>query len=191
MPADISSSGMPSSMRAALQNAPPVTFGRFNGPRTTITEMVRALNGPRGERSVLVRSFTESVVRGLQPKDYLSEILAIRYAVSDKTRYLNDPATTEWVKDPERIVEEINATGTALIDCDEYALLIATMLRQVGRQARYVTVGFGLGGAHTHVFAEGQEPKTGIWICCDPVAGTEEAKMLGRVTSYKIWSTDA
>lgn len=177
-------------MHQALQSAPPTTFSRFTGPATTILEMRRAINGPRGERSVLVRSFTESVVRGLQPKDYLSEINAIRYAVTDHTRYLNDPVTTEWVKDPQRIVEEINATGRSTIDCDEYALLIATMLRQVGREARWVTVGFGLPGSYTHVFAEGKEPKSGAWIICDPVAGTEEDKMQRRVTTYKFWSTE-
>lgn len=179
-------------MLQALESAPPVKFAPFTGPRTTIAEMVRALNGPRGERSVRVRSFTESVVNGLQPKDYLSEILAIRYAVTEHTRYLNDPTTTEWVKDPERMVEEIQATGKAAIDCDEYALLVATMCRQVGRDVWFVTVGFQpLSKNHSHVFALVKEPKTGTRIICDPVAGTEEDKMASRVTSFKIWSTDA
>jgi hypothetical protein len=177
-------------MLPALNSAPPVKFARFTGPRTTIDEMVRALNGVRGERSVRVRSFTEGVVRGLQPKDYLSEILAIRYAVAEKTRYLNDPLTTEWVKDPERLVEEIEATGSAACDCDEIALLTATMLRQVGRDVEFVTVGFvPLSNNHSHVFVHVREPKSGAWIVCDPVAGTEEDKMLSRVTTQKFWST--
>lgn len=176
-------------MAHALSKAPPVTYGPFRGPRTTIDEMVRALNGPRGERSVRVRSFTESVVSGLQPKDYLSEMLAIRYAVAEKVRYLNDPLTTEWVKDPERLVEEIQANGRANADCDEIALLIATMIRQVGREAEFVTVGFQKNGAHSHVFTRGLEPKSSTWIVLDPVAGTTEDAMLSRVTSYRTWRT--
>ena len=178
-------------MFQALESAPPVTFRPFAGPRSTIAEMIRALNGPRGERSVRVRSFTESVVRGLQPKDYLSEILAIRHAGAEKIRYVNDPETTEWVKDPERLVEEIEATGKAAADCDEIALLIATMLRQVGREVEFVTVGFGVPGSYSHVFARGKEPKSGAWIVCDPVAGSEEDRMLARVTTYKAWRTNA
>ena len=177
-------------MPFALNQSPPVTFAPFTGPRTTISEMNRALNGQLGERSVRVRSFTESVVRGLQPKDYLSEIVAIRYAVAEKVRYLNDPLTTEWVKDPERLVEEIETTGSAAADCDEIALLTATMLRQVGRDVDYVTVGFGLPGNHSHVFTRVREPKSGVYIVCDPVAGTEEDRMLTRVTSHKIWRTN-
>jgi transglutaminase-like putative cysteine protease len=177
-------------MLTALNSSPPVKFAPFLGPRTTIDEMIRSLNGQRGERSVRVRSFTEEAVRGLQPKDYLSEILAIRYAVGEKIRYLNDPLTTEWVKDPERLVEEIQANGTAAADCDEIALLTATMLRQVGRDADFVTVGFGAPGSHSHVFARAKEPKSGIYIVCDPVAGTNEEQMLARVTSFKIWRTN-
>ncbi len=172
-----------------ISNTPPVTIAPFRGPRTTIEQMVRDLNGPRGERSVRVRAFTESIVRGLQPKDYLSEILAIRHAVATRVRYLNDPISTEWVKDPERLVEEIEAHGTTLADCDEIALLIATMLAQVGREVEFVTVGFGLPGSYTHVFVRVKEPKSGQWIVCDPVAGTTEESMLGRVTTYKTWRT--
>ena len=176
-------------MLHALNSAPPVTFAPFLGPRTTIDEMIRALNGPRGERSVRVRSFTERIVSELQPKDYFSEILACRAAVAEKVRYLNDPTTTEWVKDPERLVEEIEANGNAAADCDEIALLMATMARQIGRDADFVTVGFGVPGNYTHVFTRVLEPKSGVYIVCDPVAGTNENKMLARVTTYKIWRT--
>ncbi len=170
-----------------LAAAPPMTLSPFRGPGTTIEEMRRAVTGLRGERSVLVRTFTEDVVRGLQPKDYLGEILAIRYAAAEKCRYTNDPISTEWVKDPQRIVEEIQARGKALVDCDDIATLIATMARQVGREAVFVTVGFGEPHHYSHVFASVKEPKSSTWIVCDPVAGTTEERMLSRVTTYKIW----
>lgn len=176
-------------MSAALQTSPPMTLRPFGGPKTTIEEMVRSLNGPRGERSVRVRSFTESVVKGLQPKDYLGEILAIRYACAEKCRYLNDPLTTEWVKDPERIVEEIEAHGVSNVDCDEIALICATMLRQVGREVEFITIGFGAPGSYSHVFVRVKEPKTGQWIVCDPVAGTTEESMLLRVSTWQAWRT--
>jgi len=173
-----------------LAAAPPTKLSPFRGPRTTIEEMRRAATGVRGERSVRVRSFTEGIIRGLQPKDYLGEILALRYAAAEYCRYTNDPLATEWVKDPERIVEEIEATGKSLTDCDEIACFIATLARQVGREAEYVTVGFGAPGNYSHVFARVKEPKSGTWILCDPVAGTTERRMRDRVTTYQFWRLD-
>ena len=175
---------------AALDPNPAHKIGAFRGPSTTVETMIEQVRGTRGERSVLVRGVTEGVVRGLQPKDYLSEILAIRYWVAERCRFLNDPLTTEWVKDPQRIVEEILAQGSTGCDCDEISELIATMTRQVGREAQFVTVGFGAPGQFSHVFCRVREPKAGAWIVCDPVAGTGERGMLGRVTTYRIWNID-
>jgi hypothetical protein len=175
---------------SALQAAPPTTYAPFRGPETTVNEMRRAILGPRGERSVRVRSFTENVIRGLQPKDYLGEILAIRYAGAEFLRYTNDPASVEWVKDPERIVEEIDATGLAIGDCDDQTTFIATMLRQIGRRVELITVGFGIPGSFSHIFPRVEEPKSGQWIVCDPVAGTRESRMLSSVTTWKAWRID-
>lgn len=174
----------------ALQASPPSTFAPFRGPETTVREMIRAIKGPRGEASVRVRSFTERVVRGLQPKDYLGEILAVRYAVAEFVRYTNDPVSIEWVKDPERLVEEIDATGRAVGDCDDEATLMATMLRQLGRTVELITVGFGFPGSFSHIFPRVKEPKSGLWIVTDPVAGTNEARMLDQVKTWKIWRID-
>ena len=118
-----------------LDRNPPVQFSGFRGPPTTIATMRQQVCGPRGERSQLLRTLTEDVVRRLQPKDYLSEIIAIRNFAATRVRYLNDPLTTEWVKDPERLAEEILQNGNAAADCDEIASLIVAMSRQCGREA--------------------------------------------------------
>ena len=173
-----------------LDAAPPTTYAPFRGPETTIRQMIAHVRGARGERSIRVRSFTESIVSGLQPKDYLGEIVAIRNAVAEKVRYVNDPLTTELSKDAERLVEEIEARGVASGDCDDIAVLIATCCRQVGREAEFVIVGFGPPNQFSHVFARVLEPKTNKWIVCDPVAGTTEAQMLRRVKTWRAFKTD-
>ena len=152
--------------------------------------MVKAVQGPRGEQSMLVRTVTEEVVRGLQPKDYLGEILAIRYWVTEHIRYVNDPLHVEVVKDPQRIVEEILANGQAAEDCDGIALLIAVMCLLVGRVVEFVVAGFGEPGHYTHVFVRVLEPRSGKWIVCDPVAGSDERGMLDRVTTFYTKSLD-
>jgi transglutaminase-like putative cysteine protease len=177
-------------MSGRLDLAPPHSLLPFRGPETTIETMREQGRGGRGERSALLRSVTEEVVQGLQPKDYLSEIIAIRNWVASHVRYVNDPLTTEWTKDPQRLAEEILAKGVAAGDCDDIASLIAAMARQCGREAEFVTVGFGAPGQYAHVFCRVREPKSGRWIICDPVAGTTEGQMARRVATWKAWKID-
>jgi transglutaminase-like putative cysteine protease len=152
--------------------------------------MRRQVLGPRGERSIVVYQATENVVRGIQPKDYLSEILAVRNWIATRLRYKNDPLSTELVNDPQRLVEEIAKHGRAIGDCDDIADLAATMIRQLGREARWATVGFQHGAPHTHIFTIALEPKSNTWVVIDPVAGTQEHVMLSRVKSWRTWRID-
>jgi len=152
--------------------------------------MVRAAHGPRGEQSILVRSMVEEIVRDLQPKDYLGEILAIRYWVTEHIRYVNDPLHVEIVKDPQRIMEEIIAHGQASEDCDGIAEMIGVLCLLVGRVVEFVVVGFGEAGHYSHVFVRVKEPRSGQWIVCDPVAGSDERGMLDRVTTFYTKSLD-
>ena len=334
-----------------LALAPPHTIRAFRGPEDTIRTMVGLVKGQRGEHSVYLRSLTEQVTRGLQPKDYFSEIIAVRNFCTERIRYMNDPLTLELVKDPQRLAEEIVAKGKAVGDClpvgtrllaqvsngaatmpiegvavgskiwglggwttvqaivskgvmpvdrvrvshdfsflatnghkvyvqkckrhdeacdcplaertearirisdlragmaltqpthlpthngvaqavsgaavthvqqiehavaelpcwdiqtedhrvylpaadvtvsncDDIAALSAAMLRQLGRNAQFVTVGFGKPGHYSHVFTRVQEPKSQKWFVCDPVAGTDEGTMLRRVKTYRFWTID-
>lgn len=170
--------------------SPPHQITGFSGPSTTLQGMVRAIQGPRGEASMLVRGKAEEVIGQLYPKDYVGEIVAINNWVAEHVRYVNDPMHVELLKDPQRLVEEIEERGFARGDCDDMACLTATMALQVGRHAQLVVVGFGSPGQFSHVFCRVQEPKSSKWIVCDPVAGSDVAGMLRRVTTYEIWSTD-
>lgn len=174
-------------MRAPKQTS---SLSAFHGHPDTLRAMVAAVQGPRGEQSLLVRQATEDVVRQVQPKDYLGEILAIRYWVTEKVKYLNDPLHIEMVKDPQTILEEVIQHGTAIGDCDDIATLIACMCLQVGRVAEFVVAGFGEPGQYSHVFARVQEPRSGQFLICDPVGGTDERGMADRVTTFYAVSCD-
>ena len=169
---------------------PPHSVSRFHGHPDTLAAMVRGVQGERGEKSLLVRRMTEEVVRQVQPKDYLGEVLAIRYWVTEHVRYTNDPLHVELVRDPQALIEEIIAHGQVTADCDEIAELIAAMCLQIGRVCEFVVVGFGEAGQYSHVFVRVQEPRSGQWIVCDPVAGTDERGMLERVTTWYTVSCD-
>lgn len=174
-----------------IADSPPTTLRIFNGPADTVHEMVKQIRGPRGVQSTLVRSLKDHIVREIQPKDYLSEILAVRNFVAEKVRYSNDALIVEQVQDPERITDQIVRFGRAVGDCDDIANIIACLTLQLGRESDFVTVGFGLPGTpHSHIFARAKEPRSGEWIILDPVAGTNEDKMQRRVTSYQTWKID-
>jgi len=162
----------------------------FTGSRDTLTAMVRAAQGPGGEKSLVVRNATEQALGKVFPKDYLGEILASCYWAWQRVLYVNDPMHVEMVKTPERLVEEIRQRGHARGDCDDIACLIGTMCLQCGRDAQFVVAGFGQPGHFSHVFCRVKEPKSGAWIVCDPVAGFDGRTMLNRVKTYQIWSLD-
>lgn len=169
---------------------PPYRLTRFAGHPDTLRAMVNAVQGVRGEQSMMVRAAAEDAVRAVQPKDYLGEILAIQYWVAERVRYLNDPAHIELVKDCQRLIEEVHMYGTALGDCDELASLTACMCMQVGRVAEFVVVGFGAPGEYSHVFSRVREPRSQQWVVIDIVAGTDVRGMLDSVTTWYSVSCD-
>ncbi len=173
-----------------LSSNPPTQFSGFRGPPDTLAKMVEAAQGARGERSMFVRSMLEEIVGKLWPKEYCGEILAVNNWVAEKVTYLNDPLHVELLKDPQRLCEEVKFRGHARGDCDDIAVLIATLCLQLGRKSQFVVAGFGARGSYSHVFARVQEPRTEAWIVCDPVAGTGVREMLGRIKTYQIWSCD-
>lgn len=173
-------------------------MGPFTGPRDTLVAMERIALGPRGEQSFMVRQFTEQVTQEVAPKDYLGELLAIRNVFLMPSpwrpgvplfRYMNDPRHVEWIKDPQRMVEEIHDRGTTIVDCDEIALMGATMALQLGREVELVALGFKPGDL-THVGFRVKEPKSDTWIWIDPVAGPREREAAATAKEILPWSLD-
>jgi hypothetical protein len=164
----------------------------FKGTQDTINMMVDYARGKEGEQNARVRQWAEAIVRLLQPKDYLSEILAIRgWATGPHLRYTNDARHVEQVKTPLRILSEIESSGVSLVDCDDIACLIAALGMSLGRNASYTKAGFDKASPqYTHVFARLKEPRSGAWIVCDPVAGTRETQMLASAVRFQNISVD-
>jgi hypothetical protein len=168
-----------------------VSLGRFTGTDDTIRLMRQYALGSEGEQNLRVRQLAESIVSKVAPKDYLSEILALRaWATGPAIRYTNDPRHVEAVKTPLRCLLEIESRGVTLLDCDDITTLLCALGMATGKEASFVVVGFGESGKYSHVFARLREPKTGTRIVCDPVAGPNEAQMLRRVSTYKVIDLD-
>lgn len=177
---------------------PPVSTRPFRGAKDTLGLMAKLALSDRGEKSIVVRRFTEWVTRDVWPKDYLGEILAIRHILVQPSasrpgtplfRYVNDPRHVEFVKDPQRMVEEITQFGTTAVDCDEQALMCATMALQLGRRPQFVALGFSPGSL-THVACRVQEPKSSEWIWMDSVAGPREREAAEKSKQILVWDLD-
>jgi len=154
--------------------------------------------GDYGERSIIVRKFTEYVVGQVWSKDYIGEIGAVRNCLTAPSptrpwvpmlKYAGDPIHTEWVKTPQRMVLEIMEQGYCMCDCDESACLSATMLLQLGRSVQLCAMGFAVGSL-SHVAVRVKEPKSGKWILLDGVAGPREKEAAGRAKELMFWSLD-
>jgi len=172
-----------------MYNGPITQLSKFEGARTTLSSMVEACQGLRGEKSPLVRELAEKIIGKIYSKDYCSEILAINYWTTKNVYYTNDPLHVEYLKDPARIAEEYMKNGFSRGDCDDMACFIATLGLILGRNSELVVVGFQ-SNSLSHVFCRIKEPKTQKWIVCDPVAGDTVTSMLKKIKNYEIWSCD-
>lgn len=174
-----------------LSNPGRSSLAKFEGSEQTIKLMVQHARGTEGEQNLKVRTWAERIIKDVRPKDYLSEILAIRaWATSPWLHYVNDARHVEQCKTPFRMLTEIETTGAATVDCDDIATLIAALGMCIGREARYTMAGFGSPGEYSHVFCSLREPRSGKWIVCDPVAGTRELTMLKSIKTYENVSVD-
>lgn len=171
--------------------AQPVRTERYRGVQHSIDVMTKQAAGPRGDLSPLVRFVAEDICRYVAPKDYLSEILAVRYWVLQKAPYFNDPARVEWIRDPVAILEQIKAYGVCRCDCDEINELMAALWMACGKRVQFITAAFTPTGPDTHVFVRceipGRPRGKEQWIVGDPVAGTRETTMLTKVKRFTAY----
>lgn len=81
----------------------------------------------------------------------------LRQWLVTNTRFRPDPDGIELLRTGTEQLRRIQQYGVMEGDCDDIATLAAGMVAALGRQARFVVLGFGAPGAATsysHVFAE-------------------------------------
>jgi len=162
----------------------------YRGAPQTIAVIKRA--SIESQSKPVVRALAEEVTKHLPSKDTVSEALAFYNLVLDRTRYMRDPRSVEYVRAPWVIVEQMMAGHTPALDCDDMVSLICGLAAVSGAECRAVTVAFRnmfFQGQrqYSHVFAQIKEPRTGQWMTLDPVAGDKTEEMKGRVVAAKFW----
>lgn len=76
---------------------------------------------------------------GVRSHHFVDEALAIGEYVKNKVRYVRDPDNVEYLQDPVDLVKQIQS-NTAQGDCDDMALLVATLLLSIGHQPLFRAV---------------------------------------------------
>ena len=113
---------------------------------------------------------------------YASEALAIGDFVKKNVRYVRDPNGIEQLTDPVLMIEELGRMASQG-DCDDMALLIATLLLSVGHQPYFRMVRYGRdSGPFDHIYVVVHERNPGA-------AGTRlvlDAIMKDKAIGYEV-----
>lgn len=100
-----------------------------------------------GKTDISIREKALQLTNGLNQKDWLSEIKNLHRYVRDNIRYIKDIRGVETVATPDITIQ----LGQG--DCDDKAVLLASLLESIGHPTRFVAVGF-FPGRYSHVYLE-------------------------------------
>lgn len=115
------------------------------GTRATLKIMARLV--AEGRRALPVRLAAQQLVQPLRQRDYAAEVRQLHAFVRDRIRYVRDIRGVETLQDAERTLTLKSG------DCDDKAVLLASLLESIGHRTRFHAVGFAP-NSYSHVYAE-------------------------------------
>lgn len=118
----------------------------------TLSHMRRLVNNAFTQPSI--RRLAVRAMGHCQPTDKRCQAASILAFVQRSMSFIRDPLGVEALHDPVMISLEIERGGRPFGDCDDFSMLIASMLKSVGLPATLKAVGFN-GGNLSHVYVEG------------------------------------
>jgi hypothetical protein len=101
-----------------------------------------------------IRETAQNIIRGIPERDKMGEANALFEYVQKNCRYTSDPCRLEMVQSPEVMLSDINEKGIATGDCDDFSVLLCTLLKSVGFQVRLKAVAFKGSDKLSHVYLE-------------------------------------
>lgn len=134
--------------KVTSQRIPDFAAGNY----ATVNVMRGAARGRAGHpriRQLALRILSHAKVKS---HNFVDEAKALARFVQENVRYVRDPNGIEQLHDPVYMVEQI-IKGTAQGDCDDQALLLASLLLSVGHQPYFAIVKYGKDmGAYNHIY---------------------------------------
>jgi transglutaminase-like putative cysteine protease len=111
-----------------------------------------------------IRAKALELTSGLRQKNRIGEIHAIWDFVKNRIRYVRDIRNIETLQDPDYTLTQ----GAG--DCDDKAVLAASLLESIGHPTAFLALGFAP-GKFSHVIAETRAGPAGKWW---PLETTED-----------------
>jgi transglutaminase-like putative cysteine protease len=87
----------------------------------------------------IVKETAVKIIRDIPPQDNFSQIKALFDYVRDNVKYVKDIYGIEEIQTPSRMIKNIEQKK-AFGDCDDMALLLASLLYNVGFKTRFVVI---------------------------------------------------
>lgn len=140
------------------------TVGGLAGTAATIAAMHALV--AEGVRDVRVANLAKSVLADLLRRDYRAEAEALLRWVQSNVRYTRDPSTVEGL---ERVSHPIAVLQQGGADCDDLAVLYASLAASVGFAYAFRTIGDDetRPDEFRHVYVVVEVPGRG-WAAADP-----------------------
>lgn len=133
------------------------------GTRETLKQMKRMVLDGRKDYALIEHA--REIVAHIPDKDWVGEVRAIQDWVKQNIRYTRDPHGLETIQSPHNTIQIKHG------DCDDQAILVATLLMAVGAPARFVAIAQNP-RYYCHVYAETRVGQ--YWI---PVETTEPVEL--------------
>jgi len=124
----------------------------LSGNKKTVKEMIRAAR--KTAALPIIRECAIHILNsyGVNSMNYKDECIAIGDWVKKNVRYVRDPEDIELLTDPVTMIDKISR-GIARGDCDDMALLIATLLLSIGHQPFFRCVRYRSNtGNYNHIY---------------------------------------
>lgn len=126
-----------------------------------------------------LRDFALAITKKYQAKTNDERIAAIYDWVKKNMEYLNDPYYNELIHSSEVLMNEFLRTGRVHGDCDDFTILICSLLLSIGIPCRARMIKLPNHKGHqqwAHIYPMALSERTGEWIALD---ATEKDKYLG------------
>jgi hypothetical protein len=112
------------------------------GTDRTVAEMRRVVRDSLTDP--LVVGYGRQIAAGCVPRDDLCRALSVRKWMGEYFQFERDPVGVELVMTPRLMLDRVASGRMVQGDCDDAAVLAASMGMSVGMRARFVLYGFGL-----------------------------------------------
>ena len=124
-------------------------------------ELVRA-----SARDPSVRRLALDLMRTVYASRYGDFVWGLKNFFLRNFRFVDEP--DEMIAAPGAHIRAINETGNAWGDCDDAAVLAASLMYSVGFAVRFRAILEQPDGSFGHVFAEYKAPDSMLWLVFDP-----------------------